>query len=168
MQFTLASILLASLATLGSAAPLNNNETLTELELVERGAPKAYCAYKFHPTFPYVGIYVPNNLMSSAQGTGSWGGGFIDNLRGKETAPLNWCNPRDWQAQLDDAGTGIIATFNTLVGCHGDDVARALHAASGIWTICPNDLGANAEEVIAAGVKAVELLGAFLPKKKMQ
>lgn len=71
MQFARASILLASLATLGSAAPLNNNETLTELELVERGAPKAYCAYKFHPTFPYVGIYVPNNLMGSAQGTGS-------------------------------------------------------------------------------------------------
>lgn len=94
------------------------------------------------------------------------GGGFIDNLRGKKTAPLNWCNPRDWQAQLDDAGTGVIATFNTLVGCHGDDVARALHAASGVWTICENDLGADADEVIAAGAEAVSMLSSFMPEKK--
>ncbi|KAK8080905.1 hypothetical protein PG997_008723 [Apiospora hydei] len=89
------------------------------------------------------------------------GGGFIDNLRGKDTAPLNWCNPQDWQAQLDDAGTGLVATFNTYVGCHGDDVARALHAASGVWTICANDLGANADEVVAAGAAAVGLLADF-------
>lgn len=63
MQFKLGSLLFVSLASLGFAAPLNN--TLTEL--VERGA-KAYCAYKFHPTFPHVGVYVPNNLMGSSQG----------------------------------------------------------------------------------------------------
>ncbi|KAK7955889.1 uncharacterized protein PG986_005111 [Apiospora aurea] len=111
----------------GSAAPVDNNSTSPETELASRAA-GAYCAYKFHPTFPYVGVYVPNNPMGSAQGTGDY-----------------------WQAQLDDAGTGLVATFNTYVGCHGDDVARALHAASGVWTICANDLGANADEVMAAG-----------------
>lgn len=162
MQFPFSSLTLASLAVLASAAPANNTID-TRAELAQRDA-GAYCAYQFHATFPYVGVYVPNNLMGSAQGTGEWGGGFIDNLRGKETAPLNWCNPLGWQAQLDDAGTGLIAVFNVQVGCKGDDVARALHAASGVWTICPNDLGANAEVVISAGANAVNMLSAFIPK----
>ncbi|KAK7979879.1 hypothetical protein PG989_012336 [Apiospora arundinis] len=94
MQFMLGSVLLASLAALGSAAPVNSNSTSTETELVLRAA-GAYCVYKFYPTFPYVGIYVPDNLIGSAQGIGAWGGGFIDNLRSAETASLNWCNPQD-------------------------------------------------------------------------
>lgn len=66
MQFTLGSLLVVGLAGLASAAPLNT----TSSDLVQRDGSKAYCAYKFHPTFPYVGVYVPNNLMSSAQGNG--------------------------------------------------------------------------------------------------
>lgn len=90
----------------------------------------------------------------------------MDNLHGRETAPLDWCNPLEWQAQLDNASTGLIATFNTLVGCHGDDVARALHAASGIWTICEDDLGADVEEVISAGAAALGMLAEFYPEEE--
>ncbi|KAK8052487.1 hypothetical protein PG993_003872 [Apiospora rasikravindrae] len=112
MQFMFGSALLAGLVGLGSAAPVINS-TSNETVLISRDA-RAYCAYQFHLMFPKVGVYVPNNLMGSAQGTGPYG-----------PAELNWCNPRAWQAQLDDAGTGLICTFNTYIGCHGDDVARA-------------------------------------------
>ncbi|PNP78485.1 hypothetical protein FNYG_08171 [Fusarium nygamai] len=154
------SSIIVGLAATTFAAPTHDTEDglVTRQEAQDPGI---QCGYQFHATLPYIGIYVPGNLMPSAQGTGEWGGGLIDNLRG--ALPLNWCNPIGWQAELDEAGTGLVCTFNVPVGCGGDTVARALHAASGEWTICAQDIGANAETLASAGANVVSMLSEFIP-----
>ncbi|CZT45968.1 uncharacterized protein RSE6_06331 [Rhynchosporium secalis] len=170
MQFTNTVILLVSFAITAIAKPVSTpapetfevaRTELSKQALASRDL-GAVCGYLYHPSFPYIGIYMPNNLMSSAQGTGEWGGGFIDNLRGKETAPLNWCNPIGWQAVLDDAGTGLAMVFNVELGCTGRDVARALHAASGQWIICADDLGADVGKLASVGASVAGILAGFI------
>jgi hypothetical protein len=169
MYFTNLAIL-TCLAAMATAAPADFNTVnslplnSTNLDLLaarQSSNTGVMCGYQFHPTFPYIGIYVPNNLMPSAQGTGAWGGGLIDNLRGSETAPLDWCNPLGWQAVTDDAGTGLAAVFNVEVGCSGSDVASALQAASGIWAICADDLGADIDTLISIGTSVATVLAPF-------
>ncbi|CZT09325.1 uncharacterized protein RAG0_14137 [Rhynchosporium agropyri] len=170
MQFTNTVILLVSFTITAIAKPVSApapetfevaRTDLSKQPLASRDL-GAVCGYLYHPSFPYIGIYMPNNLMSSAQGTGEWGGGFIDNLRGKETAPLNWCNPIGWQAVLDDAGTGLAMVFNVELGCTGRDVARALHAASGQWIICADDLGADVGKLASVGASVAGILAGFI------
>jgi hypothetical protein len=165
MYFTTSLAILTGLAAMAAAAPVDspplNNTDLDLVAARQSSNQGAMCGYQFHPTFPYIGIYMPNNLMPSAQGTGAWGGGLIDNLRGSETAPLDWCNPLGWQAVTDDAGTGLAAVFNVEVGCSGYDVANALHAASGIWVICANDLGADFDTLASIGLSVATVLAPF-------
>jgi hypothetical protein len=174
MHFTTSLAVLTSLAAMTAATPVDRNAVAspplnnTDLGLVaarQSGTPGAMCGFQFHPTFPYVGIYMPNNLMPSAQGTGAWGGGLIDNLRGSETAPLDWCNPLQWQAVTDNAGTGLAAVFNVEVGCTGDDVAHALNAASGVWVICADDIGADTDTLISIGASVATVLAPFAAAK---
>lgn len=173
MHFTTSLAVLAGLAATAAAAPLDLSTVAspplnnTDLDLVaarQSSNPGAMCGFQFHPTFPYVGIYMPNNLMPSAQGTGAWGGGLIDNLRGSETAPLDWCNPIQWQAVTDDAGTGLAAAFNVEVGCTGYDVANALHAASGVWVICADDIGADVDTLASIGSSVASILAPFVSR----
>lgn len=81
------------------------------------------------------GVYVANTTMPSAQGSGSWGGGFLDNINGEVG-----CAPTSWQAQLDTATPqGVGCTFNTPDFCQVDQIADAIHAASGQWVYCSGD-----------------------------
>jgi len=86
-----------------------------------------------------------NTTMPSDQGSGSWGGGLLDNINGKVG-----CAPTSWQAALD-AGTpqGVGCTFNTPLTCQTDQIVDAIHAASteaddytygpGQWVYCEGD-----------------------------
>lgn len=91
------------------------------------------------------GVYVVNTTMPSDQGSGSWGGGFLDNINGKAG-----CAPTSWQAQVDDADPqGVAATFNTPDFCTVNQISDAIHAASseaddgsygsGQWVYCEGD-----------------------------
>lgn len=91
------------------------------------------------------GIYVVNTTMPSDKGSGSWGGGLLDNINGKSA-----CAPTSWQAQVDSANPqGVGATFNTPLGCSVNDISNAIHAAStesnqntfgpGQWVYCEGD-----------------------------
>jgi hypothetical protein len=159
MYFTITT--LAILAGLAAAVPTTDISN----KMDARGSTSAQCGYQFHPTLPYVGVYMPHNLMPSAQGTGVWGGGFIDNLRGSETAPSDYCNPIGWQAEKDAAGTGLVAVFNVEIGCSGSDVANALHAASGVWVICADDIGADEAQLASLGSNVAGLLAPFITKE---
>jgi hypothetical protein len=72
------------------------------------------------------GIYVVNTTMPSNQGSGTWGGGLLDNINGKAG-----CAPTMWQAQVDSATPqGVGATFNTPDFCTVNDISNAINAAS--------------------------------------
>ena len=92
------------------------------------------------------GIYVVNTTMPSNQGSGTWGGGLLDNINGKAG-----CAPTSWQAQVDSATPqGVGATFNTPDFCTVNDISDAINAAStendqwgmnnpGQWVYCSGD-----------------------------
>lgn len=91
------------------------------------------------------GVYVVNTTMPSDQGSGSWGGGLLDNINGQIG-----CAPTSWQAQLDSANPqGVGATFNTPDTCTVNQISNAIHAASserndhsfgdGQWVYCEGD-----------------------------
>lgn len=69
-------------------------------------------------------VYIPGQMEPSAQGSGSWGGGFLDNLRGQCGVITNW------EAALDPPGTGVYATFETIISCSGKKVHDAAWLAS--------------------------------------
>ena len=92
------------------------------------------------------GIYVVNTTMPSNQGSGTWGGGLLDNINGKAG-----CAPTSWQAQVDSASPqGVGVTFNTPDFCTVNDISNAINAAStendqeqmgnpGQWVYCSGD-----------------------------
>lgn len=153
---------LATMASMTYAAPVNSTTFHEEFVRQAQNGLAGACALQPQTWGPHIGIYVPGTLMPSAQvsqqpifdlitsdwriqGTGSWGGGLIDNLRGYAA---DICNPTDWQAVPDGDGTGLIATFYAEVLCTGDKVANAIHAASygdtypnGLWMVCNDNLG---------------------------
>ncbi|KAL2046810.1 hypothetical protein N7G274_000828 [Stereocaulon virgatum] len=85
--------------------------------------------------------------MPSNKGSGTWGGGLLDNINGKAG-----CAPMSWQAQVDDANPqGVGCTFNTPITCTVNRISDAIHAASsendqkviapggGQWVYCEGD-----------------------------
>jgi hypothetical protein len=99
-------------------------------------------------------------LTAFQQGTGAWGGGLIDNLRGQGVADI--CNPVDWQAVTDAKGTGLIAKWNAKAGCTADMIAHALNAASNIWVICPDDLDAEFNDIATLTAEGVQYLSGLI------
>ena len=85
-------------------------------------------------------IYVVNTTRPSRQGSGTWGGGLLDNFNGKAG-----CVPTSWQAQFDDADP-------QGVGCTVNQISDAIHTASsennqkiitsggGQWLYCEGDI----------------------------
>jgi hypothetical protein len=112
-QLALVASIFLGLAPLVPAAPTANAPGLESRD--DPVTPNSFCkgrAYPkgdgvTHPDTIHWSVYIPGQLEGSAQGTGEWGGGFLDNLRGQAGWIVNW------QAQLDDAGTGIKAQFFT-------------------------------------------------------
>ena len=81
------------------------------------------------------GIYVANTTMPSAQGSGSWGGGLLDNINGKAG-----CAATSWQAQLDNGNPqGVGVTLNTPDFCTVNQISDAINAASSQWVYCSGD-----------------------------
>ncbi|KEQ95133.1 hypothetical protein AUEXF2481DRAFT_237844 [Aureobasidium subglaciale EXF-2481] len=132
------SVFLAIAATTVLAAP-------APILINRDSKPPNQCATKGGSVSNFWGVYMNDNLMSSAQGTGDWAGGFLDNLRGRCGSITNW------QAIPDNSG-GIACSFNTSKFCQAYDVAAALHAASGEWVYCEgltmNDLFDSAGNII--------------------
>ena len=158
------TIAAAANPALGAPTAEAKNGTSVATRQAQNGLPDS-CAIQGSGALNQWGVYIANNLMPSAQGTGAWGGGFIDNLRGSETAPLDECNPIDWQAIPDQAGTGLAMSFYTTLLCDGNDVASALHAASGVWVICSDNLNEIFDNIAEAGEEIVSLLGDFVGKE---
>jgi len=86
-----------------------------------------------------------NTTMPSDQGSGSWGGGLLDNINGKVG-----CAPTSWQAALDSGDPqGVGCTFNTPLTCQTDQIVHAINSAStesnqhtfgdGQWVYCEGD-----------------------------
>lgn len=165
MSFTAFFTVLMGLAAAVAAAPVAADPVTVD-GVNTTALPDPMCGYKFHITSPYFAIYMPNTTMPSDQGTGTWGGGLIDNLRGKETAIADECNPLNWQATIDDAQRGLACVFNVQVGCSATDVSRALHAASDTGVICADDLGADLDSFVAAGESVISILAPFISARE--
>lgn len=140
----LAILVAAALAAPGAVpAPAPVPQTTDPVPAVRR----SQCVSKSAPAHIEWGIYVMNTTMPSNQGSGSWGGGLLDNINGKAG-----CAPTSWQAQLDDADPqGVGCTFNTPDFCTVNQISDAIHAASsenddkvitdgsGQWVYCEGD-----------------------------
>lgn len=139
-----AILITAALAAPGPApAPAPVPQTSNPVPAVRR----SQCVSKGAPAHIEWGVYVMNTTMPSNQGSGSWGGGLLDNINGK-----TGCDPTSWQAQVDDADPqGVGCTFSTTDFCTVNDISDAIHAASsendakvitdggGQWVYCEGD-----------------------------
>ncbi|KAI4122709.1 MAG: hypothetical protein LQ338_005658 [Usnochroma carphineum] len=135
----LSTLVIAALAASTVAAPAP--QTTNPVPAVRR----SQCASKGATGHTQWAVYVVNTTMPSDQGSGSWGGGFLDNINGEFG-----CAPTAWQAVLDSAEPqGVACTFNTPLFCQTDRIVDAIHAASteasdhtfgpGQWVYCEGD-----------------------------
>lgn len=143
LRTTSLATLLASAFVASAPAPAPVPQTSNPVPAVRR----SQCASKGATGHIEWGIYVVNTTMPSDQGSGSWGGGLLDNINGKAG-----CAPTNWQAQVDDANPqGVGCTFNTPDFCTVNQISDAIHAASsendqkvitpggGQWVYCEGD-----------------------------
>ena len=133
------SLLVAALAATTLAAPAPQDSSPVPAER------RSQCVSKGATGHIEWGVYVANTTMPSDQGSGSWGGGFLDNINGAVG-----CAPTSWQAVLDSVDPqGVGCTFNTPLTCQTDQIVDAIHAASseandrsfgeGQWVYCEGD-----------------------------
>ena len=133
------TLLLTTLATTTFASP--TPQTTDSVSVTRRSR----CASKGAIGHTQWVVYVENTTMPSDQGSGSWGGGFLDNINGAVG-----CAPTSWQAVLDSSNPqGVGCTFNTPLTCQTDQIVNAIHAASseandhtfgdGQWVFCEGD-----------------------------
>lgn len=155
-HFILAALVAPFIPAAASAVPATSGAGLAIEARDDASIPSA-CATRGTGATTKWAVFSANNLMPSAQGQGEWGGGFIDNLRGVH------CNPKDWQAIPDKSGKSLGMVFYTSVKCSGRDIATALHAASGVWVICDDDLNQVYANAAALGKSVVSMLAEFIP-----
>ena len=140
INIKISTLLLAALALTSHASPTPQaNDPIPAIR-------SSKCASKGATLHTEWVVYVVNTTMPSDQGSGSWAGGFLDNING---APGCW-PPTSWQAILDSADPqGVGCTFNTPLTCQTDSIVDAIHAASsertdysygeGQWVYCGGD-----------------------------
>ena len=98
---TLVTALLASVAF---ATPVPQSTSSNSTSQIQKPS-GSQCATQSNGSDPtnYWGLYEINSVMSSAQGTGDYAGGFLDNLRGQCGGSIeNWQAVPDGHVSLRD------------------------------------------------------------------